>query len=65
LSATCVRWALEEAGLPFGARLIDPSIQRSPDYLSMQPFGAGADRRQPDHLRIRPGRHSSARWKDR
>jgi glutathione S-transferase len=34
-----VRWALEEAGLPYNVRLIDPSIQRTPDYLSMQPFG--------------------------
>lgn len=34
-----VRWALEEAGLPHTVRLIDPSIQRTPDYLSMQPFG--------------------------
>jgi glutathione S-transferase len=34
-----VRWALEEAGLPYDIRLIDPSIQRSEDYLVMQPFG--------------------------
>ncbi len=34
-----VRWALEEAGLPYQTRLIDPQIQKSPDYRSMQPFG--------------------------
>jgi glutathione S-transferase len=34
-----VRWALEEAGLPYDVRLIDPSVQRTADYLSMQPFG--------------------------
>lgn len=34
-----VRWALEEAGIPYNVRLIDPSIQRSEDYLAMQPFG--------------------------
>jgi glutathione S-transferase len=34
-----VRWALEEAGLPYDIRLIDSSVQRTPDYLSMQPFG--------------------------
>jgi glutathione S-transferase len=34
-----VRWALEEAGIPYTVRLIDPSIQRSEDYLAMQPFG--------------------------
>ncbi|HET8729333.1 MAG TPA: glutathione S-transferase family protein, partial [Alphaproteobacteria bacterium] len=34
-----VRWALEEAGLPYRARLIDPQIQSSKDYLDWQPFG--------------------------
>ena len=34
-----VRWALEEAGIPYDVQLIDPSIQRSEDYLAMQPFG--------------------------
>jgi len=34
-----VRWALEEAGLPYMTKLIDPQIQKSPDYRSMQPFG--------------------------
>ncbi len=34
-----VRWALEEAGLPYNVRLIDGSVQRTADYLSMQPFG--------------------------
>jgi glutathione S-transferase len=34
-----VRWALEEAGLSYETRLIDPQIQKSPDYRSMQPFG--------------------------
>ncbi|GAA0335094.1 glutathione S-transferase family protein [Sphingomonas oligophenolica] len=34
-----VRWALEEAGLPYEATLIDPQIQASPDYREWQPFG--------------------------
>lgn len=34
-----VRWALEEAGIAYNVRLIDPSVQRSEDYLAMQPFG--------------------------
>ena len=34
-----VRWALEEAGLPYGAALIDRQIQASEDYRHWQPFG--------------------------
>lgn len=34
-----VRWALEEAGLPYRTRLIDPTIQASADYRAQQPFG--------------------------
>ena len=34
-----VRWALEEAGLPYQTRLIDPAVQASPDYRACQPFG--------------------------
>ncbi|NOK19614.1 glutathione S-transferase family protein [Corallococcus carmarthensis] len=34
-----VRWALEEAGLPYQARLIDGDVQRSADYRMQQPFG--------------------------
>jgi glutathione S-transferase len=34
-----VRWALEEAGLPYRVRQIDPSDQASPDYRAHQPFG--------------------------
>jgi len=34
-----VRWALEEAGLAYNVRLIDGSVQRTEDYLAMQPFG--------------------------
>ncbi|MDB5363877.1 MAG: glutathione S-transferase [Rhodospirillales bacterium] len=34
-----VRWALEEAALPYEARLIDPQIQKSQDYREWQPFG--------------------------
>ncbi|RYZ42361.1 MAG: glutathione S-transferase family protein [Myxococcaceae bacterium] len=34
-----VRWALEEAGLPYEARLIDPQVQASADYRELQPFG--------------------------
>ena len=34
-----VRWALEEAGLPYEAVLIDPAIQASTTYRSWQPFG--------------------------
>ncbi|MCY1042658.1 glutathione S-transferase family protein [Corallococcus sp. bb12-1] len=34
-----VRWALEEAGLPYEAQLIDPEVQASSDYRELQPFG--------------------------
>ncbi|WGF87468.1 glutathione S-transferase family protein [Marinivivus vitaminiproducens] len=34
-----VRWALEEAGLPYEATLIDGDIQASPGYRAQQPFG--------------------------
>lgn len=34
-----VRWALEEAGLPYEMRLIGPEDQASDTYRSMQPFG--------------------------
>lgn len=34
-----IRWALEEAGLPYAVTLIDPQIQASDDYRRWQPFG--------------------------
>jgi glutathione S-transferase len=34
-----VRWALEEAGLPYETRLIDPADQDTPGYRRLQPFG--------------------------
>jgi glutathione S-transferase len=34
-----VRWALEEAGLPYEAVLIDGATQASADYRAWQPFG--------------------------
>jgi glutathione S-transferase len=34
-----VRWALEEAGLPYRTRLIGPQDQKSKSYRAMQPFG--------------------------
>jgi glutathione S-transferase len=34
-----IRWALEEAGLPYDVVLIDPKIQASPSYRQWQPFG--------------------------
>jgi glutathione S-transferase len=34
-----VRWALEEAGLPYEARLLSQGEQDSPDYRALQPFG--------------------------
>jgi len=34
-----VRWALEEAGLPYHARLIGPADQGSAEYRACQPFG--------------------------
>ena len=34
-----VRWALEEAGLAYQARLIDANDQASADYRARQPFG--------------------------
>jgi len=34
-----VRWALEEAGLPYKTKLIDPTIQGTAEYRALQPFG--------------------------
>ena len=34
-----VRWALEEAGLPYRVRLLDATAQRPQDYFLEQPFG--------------------------
>ncbi|MBQ0821668.1 glutathione S-transferase family protein [Microvirga sp. HBU67558] len=34
-----VRWALEEAGLPYEATLIDPAVQATTAYREWQPFG--------------------------
>ena len=34
-----VRWALEEAGIPYEERLIDQGEQNTPAYRSIQPFG--------------------------
>jgi glutathione S-transferase len=34
-----VRWALEEAGLPYRSRLLAQGDQDKPDYRALQPFG--------------------------
>lgn len=34
-----VRWALEEAGLPYKVRLLEQGDQDKPDYRALQPFG--------------------------
>jgi|CXWL01.1.fsa_nt_gi glutathione S-transferase len=34
-----VRWALEEAGLPYKTRLLEQGDQDKPEYRAMQPFG--------------------------
>jgi glutathione S-transferase len=34
-----VRWALEEAGIPYETRLIGPEDQATADYRALQPFG--------------------------
>src|ERR1700688_2858713 len=34
-----VRWALEEAGLSYQARLLEQGDQDKPDYRALQPFG--------------------------
>lgn len=34
-----VRWALEEAGLSYRERLLDPMAERDPEYFHEQPFG--------------------------
>ncbi len=34
-----VRWALEEAGLPYKTRLLGQGDQDTPDYRALQPFG--------------------------
>lgn len=34
-----VRWALEEAGIAYSVRKLDPLAERPPDYFAEQPFG--------------------------
>ena len=34
-----VRWALEEAGLPYKARLLEQGEKDKPEYRALQPFG--------------------------
>ena len=34
-----VRWALEEAGIPYSVRLLDATVERPADYFAEQPFG--------------------------
>jgi glutathione S-transferase len=34
-----VRWALEEAGLPYATRLLEQGDQDQPQYRALQPFG--------------------------
>jgi glutathione S-transferase len=34
-----VRWALEEAGIPYSVRKLDPMADRPADYFADQPFG--------------------------
>jgi glutathione S-transferase len=34
-----VRWALEEAGLPYRTRLLGRGEQDAPEYRALQPFG--------------------------
>jgi glutathione S-transferase len=34
-----VRWALEEAGLPYKTRLLEQGDQNKPEYRALQPFG--------------------------
>lgn len=34
-----IRWALEEAGIPYTEKLIGFGYRMSPDYLALQPFG--------------------------
>ena len=34
-----MRWALEEAGLPYQTRLLEQGDQDKPDYRALQPFG--------------------------
>lgn len=34
-----VRWALEEAGIPYRTRLLEQGDQDAPDYRAQQPFG--------------------------
>ena len=36
---TRVRWALEEAGLPYGVRLVSFTAMKEPAHLALNPFG--------------------------
>ena len=37
-----LRWALEEANLPYEEKLLGPGEQNSPEHRSVQPFGQRA-----------------------
>lgn len=50
-----VRWALEEAGLPYRSRTIDFSDQASPDYRALQPFGQVPTYREDDLVLFESG----------
>ena len=56
---TRLRWALEEAGLPYDVRLVSFKAMKEPAHLARHPFG--------QHARARsPGRSPpSTRWSRR
>ena len=58
-----VRWALEEAGLAYEARLIGPEDQASQAYRALQPFGQVPAYEEDGLTLFRVGRHPAAcRW---
>ena len=50
-----VRWALEEAGLPYAVRLLDVKAERPADYLREQPFGQVPAYREGDTVLFESG----------
>jgi glutathione S-transferase len=50
-----VRWALEEAGLPYRTRLLEQGEQDTPEYRALQPFGQVPILREGDFVLFETG----------
>jgi glutathione S-transferase len=61
----CVRWALEEAELPYTTRLLGQGDQDTPRYRALQPFGQVPTFEEDGHVLFETGAivlHIGERW---